>query len=350
MSEIEINSQDILNAIDLNKINQNEKKRRGRPKKTQMLVSNQKIKNHYSDDEEQEDDEIILHLPISREDIKNFNMGDVELGDIIDDYNGVNKNHTSNFYDANLTNTSSEDKDDSDKDKLLDYNLKQYGYVIKKLKDENDELKKYLSEITPMYFTEIKKIYPIDLKLFDNQNNVLIPKKTNICCWWCTYTFDWLPTYLPEKYSDGKFYVTGCFCSFNCEAAYNLRLNDSKVWERYSLIKQMYYMINKDKIKSITDIEINVAGPIELLEKFGGPMNITEFRKNAKILGREYHKLIPPFLPISMGFEETTNNSKISTKNLNINSFINSKSDNMVIKRNKPVSNIASKRIDNYIE
>jgi hypothetical protein len=47
MSEIEINSQDILNAIDLNKINQNEKKRRGRPKKTQMLVSNQKIKNHY---------------------------------------------------------------------------------------------------------------------------------------------------------------------------------------------------------------------------------------------------------------------------------------------------------------
>jgi len=155
MSEIEINSQDILNAIDLNKINQNEKKRRGRPKKTQMLVSNQKIKNHYSDDEEQEDDEIILHLPISREDIKNFNMGDVELGDIIDDYNGVNKNHTSNFYDANLTNTSSEDKDDSDKDKLLDYNLKQYGYVIKKLKDENDELKKKIPEIKEDYTKKI---------------------------------------------------------------------------------------------------------------------------------------------------------------------------------------------------
>lgn len=352
MSDTEkFNSQDILDAIDLNKINQNEKKRRGRPKKTtQMLSVNPKIKNHYSDDDEQEEDEIILHLPISREDIKNFNSGDMELGEMI---NGLNENNTnrSNFYDTNnLSNISSDEKEDSEqKDKLTDYNLKQYSYVIKKLKDENDELKKFLNEITPMYFTEVKKIYPIDLKLFDMQGNNMIPKKTNICCWWCTYSFDWLPTYLPEKYSDNKFYVTGCFCSFNCKAAYNLRLNDSKVWERYSLIKQMYYMINKDKIKSITDIEINIAGPIELLDKFGGPMNITEFRKNAKILGREYHKLIPPFLPISMGFEETTNNSKISTKNVNINSFINSKSD-MVIKRNKPVSNIASKHIDNYIE
>ena len=31
-----------------------------------------------------------------------------------------------------------------------------------KLKEENDELKKYLTDITPMYFTEVK-IYPIDL-------------------------------------------------------------------------------------------------------------------------------------------------------------------------------------------
>ena len=108
-------------------------------------------------------------------------------------------------------------------------------------------------------------------------------------------------------------------------------------------------MINKDKITSITDIEINIAGPKELLEKFGGPMNIIEYRKNSKIIGREYHKLMPPFLPITIGFEETTNN-KVSAKNLNINSFISSKAENMLIKRNKPVSNIASKHIDNYIE
>jgi len=334
MSDSEkINSQDILNAIDMNKINQTEKKRRGRPKKTQMLITNPKIKIPLNDNNSAEEDEIILHLPISREDIKLLGLGN----SIEESIEKINSDDSSE--------ESSNDKDN----KINDPNYKQLGMIIKKLKDENDELKKFLTDITPMYFTEVK-IYPVNLQLINLNNGTINTGKTNICCWWCTYQFDCLPTFLPEKYSDNKFYVTGCFCSFNCEAAYNLRLNDSKVWERYSLIKQMYYMINKDKIKSITDIEINVAGPIELLEKFGGPMNITEFRKNAKILGREYHKLIPPFLPISMGFEETTNNSKVSTKNLNINSFINSKSDNMVIKRNKPVSNIASKRIDNYIE
>jgi hypothetical protein len=338
-----INSQDILNAIDLNKINQNEKKRRGRPKKTQMIAPNPKLKTHISDNiEEQEEDEIILHLPISREDIKMFNSSDLDIDDII-----IKPN---NSHILNSDNLSSSEKDNSDeKDKVSEFNLKQYGFIIKKLKDENDDLKKYLSEITPMYFTEVKKIYPIDLKLFDMQNNILIPKKTNICCWWCTYQFDCLPTYLPEKYSDNKFYITGCFCSFNCAGSYNLTLNDNKIWERYSLLKQLYYMINKDKITSITDIEINIAGPKELLEKFGGPMNIIEYRKNSKIIGREYHKLMPPFLPITIGFEETTNN-KVSAKNLNINSFISSKAENMLIKRNKPVSNIASKHIDNYIE
>ncbi len=339
MSDTEkINSQDILNAIDLNKINQTEKKRRGRPKKTQMLSPGPKVKQHISDDEDQEEDEIILHLPLSRDDLKEMNsLNPAEDEDV-----------TTSIKNNSLLTSESSSSDE--KDKLSDYNLKQYSYVIKKLKEENDELKKFISEITPNYSTEIKKnMYPIDLKLFDMQNNVLIPKKTNICCFYCTYPFDWLPTYLPEKYSNGIFYVSGCFCSFNCKAAYNLKLGDAKVWERYSLIKQLYYMINKDKIKSISDIEINLAGPVELLEKFGGPMSITEFRKNSKILGREYHKLIPPFSPIMVVFEETTN-PKISSKNFNMGSLMLSKTDNIVIKRNKPVSNIASKHIDDYIE
>jgi hypothetical protein len=226
--------------------------------------------------------------------------------------------------------------------------MKQVGLVIKKLKEENDELKKYLTEITPMYFTEVK-VYPIDLKLFDLSNNILIPVKTNICCWWCTYNFDNLPTYLPEKYSNNTFYVSGCFCSFNCAGAYNLNLSDNKIWERYSLLKQLYYFINKEKILSINDIEINISGPKELLEKFGGPMKIDEYRKNSKILGREYHKLIPPFLPNNYGFEEVTNSK--TNKNINLNSILNSncKNDNIIIKRNKPLNNIASKLIETYV-
>ncbi len=326
-----INSQDILNAIDMNKINQTEKKRRGRPKKTQMISPNPKIKIPLNENDSAEEDEIILHLPISRDDIKSigFNSG-------IDE--SIEKN--------SLEESSNESSDEKEI-KTNDPNYKQLGMIIKKLKDENDELKKFLTEITPMYFTEVK-IYPVNLQLINLNNGSINTAKTNICCWWCTYQFDCLPTFLPEKYSDNKFYVTGCFCCFNCAGAYNLNLNDSKVWERYSLLKQLYYTINKDKITNITEIDINIAGPRELLEKFGGPMTITEYRKNSKVLGREYHKLIPPFLPISMGFEETTN-SKIS-KNVNISNLITSKNDNIQIKRNKPVNNIASKDISNYVE
>jgi hypothetical protein len=326
-----INSQDILNAIDLNKINLVEKKKRGRPKKTQqMIISTPKIKIPLNNEAEMEEEEIILHLPLSKDVLNSIISSDYSLNEI------VNKD----------TNDDEQSEESIDKDlSSNDGYIKQLGLIIKKLKEENDELKKYLTDITPMYFTEVK-MYPIDLKLFDIQNGLFIPKKTNLCCRWCTYNFDWLPTYLPEKYSDGVFYVSRCFCSFNCKAAYNLSLGDNKVWERYSLIKMMYYLINKDKIKNINDIEINVAGPIDLLEKYGGPMTIEEYRKNSKILGREYHEKMPPFMPLNYGFEEITN----SKTNKNMSSFINSvsKNDSVVVKRNKPVNNIASKHIDNY--
>ena len=109
-------------------------------------------------------------------------------------------------------------------------------------------------------------------------------------------------------------------------------------------------MINKNNISSITDIDINISGPKELLEKYGGPMTINEYRKNSKILGREYHKLMPPFLPINVGFEETTN-SKTNAKTININNILNQNfKDNILVKRNKPLSNVASKEIDDFIE
>ena len=65
-------------------------------------------------------------------------------------------------------------------------------------------------------------------------------------------------------------------------------------------------------------------------------------------MGREYHKLLPPFIPLNFGFEETTNN-KI-TKIVNFNIFNNSLKNDVIIKRNKPLNNIASKEIDQYIE
>ena len=61
----QINSQDILNAIDLNKLNQVEKKRRGRPRKKElMMISGNRVKSlNNKDTINLEEEEIILHLP-----------------------------------------------------------------------------------------------------------------------------------------------------------------------------------------------------------------------------------------------------------------------------------------------
>lgn len=128
--------------------------------------------------------------------------------------------------------------------------------------------------------------------------NILIDNPTNVVCWWCTYNFDTIPCFLPEKYVDGVFYVIGCFCSFNCAVSYNLNLNDYKTWERYSLINKMYNLIHKKNEL------IQMAPPRETLKKFGGTISIEEFRTTSLTCIKEFRLVFPPMVPIIPFIEE----------------------------------------------
>ena len=135
----------------------------------------------------------------------------------------------------------------------------------------------------------------LKIPLIDYKNgNQIIPEKTNVCCWWCTYNFDTIPIYIPEIYHDNKYYVFGCFCSFNCAAAYNLNMNDYKIKDRNSLLMNMALYIYK---KNINDKFI-IAPNREILDKFGGPLSINEYRKNFKSCSKEYRLIIPPMSSI----------------------------------------------------
>jgi hypothetical protein len=158
----------------------------------------------------------------------------------------------------------------------------------------------------PKIKKEIKKkdnfnLHVIQLKvpiIKIKNNEIIVDNPTNIVCWWCTHKFDTIPCFLPEDFTDGKFYVLGCFCSFNCAVAYNFSLNDYKVWDRYSLLNKMYYIIN-GKHEHIT-----MSPPREILEKFGGTISIEEFRKSLVSCTKEYRLVLPPMIPIIPFIEE----------------------------------------------
>lgn len=92
-------------------------------------------------------------------------------------------------------------------------------------------------------------------------------------CEWCCHKFDTNIISLPIKYYMDKFYVTGCFCSFECAAAYNFsdEKNICNKWEIYSLLNIMA------KKSGYSDI-IYLAPDRTSLKIFGGNMDIEEFR------------------------------------------------------------------------
>jgi hypothetical protein len=134
-----------------------------------------------------------------------------------------------------------------------------------------------------------------------------------------------------------KFYVNGCFCTFNCCASYNFSKNDDNVWERYSLLNLMYKKMYDKKF-----VKINLAPPREILKIFGGYMTIDEFRENSYKNDKTFVVVNPPLISIIPKIEENINNvTKNSKNNLPIvNEVILAKTQNSLkLKRNKPVTN-----------
>jgi hypothetical protein len=266
-------------------------KKRGRPRKNlvdkiQKPIDIKKITNISVERE------IILHLPIG--------IGKKLASD--SDKNVFTRcEDTEDCKDAILTLTDgsveSEETTDSNVKELLD-EIGEKDKIIRKLKDELLEFKSNTNE-NSFTATKDNKYVIVNLKLVDNKSGqTIICDKTNIACWWCTYNFDSLPFFIPEKHYDGIYYVFGCFCGPSCASAYNLNMNDYRMNDRHSLIKKMYNLITG------TECNVGISPPRELLEKFGGPMNISVFRKNNIVNTKEYKLLMPPMVPIIQYFEE----------------------------------------------
>jgi hypothetical protein len=319
------NSSESDELTNNNKI-QNIQKKRGRPRKNLFNINN-KPKDTYETTELKNKD-LILHIPVfmgknklkivkNKTDVQAISNNisatsktDItEIDDFNDDLNSVNDNESTESNDS--YNSKETYKEYKKLYKKQVEEIKKKDMIIKKLKEECE--KKNINNIFDSDINKECKTHIINLNLIDNKTNKLYEeKKTELNCWWCTYPINNYPCVIPEKYYNEKYYVFGCFCSVNCASSYNLNLNDHKIMERYALLIRLY---NK------TNNKINLAPPKEILKKYGGIIDIEEYRNNFITCDKEYRLLLPPVVLLNHSIDETIseNNNNNTNEILTVN-------------------------------
>jgi hypothetical protein len=154
----------------------------------------------------------------------------------------------------------------------------------------------------------------------------------NTKCWWCRSCFSTPCLELPEDYYNDTFFCIGNFCSFNCMKKYNLELNDHLIWKRDSLINLFYYRIYK------IYKEIIPAPHWMILKEYGGCLSIEEFRNNFIINSKEYIILHPPLISRQMQIEESYNIQKLKEVPIDtLNRIYSDIETEYTIKRSNPI-------------
>jgi hypothetical protein len=286
-------------------------KKRGRKPKGKII--NYK-KNFEISSMNEEIDNIIMHLPIKLEDVLNDNTTD--------------ESPTPPIHDNIINLFTMSDSPDDNCVKCTDH--------MKKIDELNDIINNFSTSETNQNIKS-RNVYKIDVDFINIEDNkqVLI-ESTDIHCWWCCHKFDNAPCPLPELYVDEKFYVFGCFCSFNCALAYNIDIDDYKTNERTTLLNMIHSDLcgNKEKLEA--------SPPRQILKIFGGHLSIEKFRNYGDICEKEYRYIMPPMVSIVPLIEEDYKNKNHNYKSkkyipLNTKKAFNT-SDDLRLKRSKPLS------------
>lgn len=340
-----------------------EKKKRGR-KPTGRIIDCSK--NTLSDVREH-DNCIIAHIPIPLKDLNKIikdksERTDTETDtDLITDTDIVTEteNNNTNSPDKNILTTESVKSEDLnkkinilsiDKSKInndlnsslfLNKQKKDYKSYSKKLEMKILQLKKIVDNLNKKIENISSNKNSVVKMNFDYINlegdEYIFEDKTDISCWWCCHKFDTKPIGIPLKFYNDKYHVFGCFCSLACACSYNTDMNDYKMWDRLSLLKQMASKLYNEKIT------LHSAPPRESLKKFGGSLTIEQFRNKSQENEKTFRCIMPPMIPIVPMIEESNKNycnyNKVK-KNvpLNIDRVIKA-NKNLKLKRSKPLPN-----------
>jgi hypothetical protein len=219
-----------------------------------------------------------------------------------------------------------EDENGKNDDHPYAYNRDNYSNISNV---NNDEVSRESEVIT----TNGLKIVDL-LKDFEQKNkNKEWPTNTSICCYWCCNKFENTPVGIPVNYSSHQFEVFGCFCSLECAAAHNFKMNDSfdEVWERHNLINLLARKLGVGNM-------IKAAPDRMSLKMFGGFLDIDAFRKYTTS-GKLININFPPMTSLTQQIEEV-NEYELNNdlKYIPIDhDRINKYKEKMMFKRAKPL-------------
>lgn len=119
---------------------------------------------------------------------------------------------------------------------------------------------------------------------------------TRLACFWCCHDIGAHKYGMPIMYDSVHqvFQQFGTFCSLECAAAHNFATHQGsdKVWEIHSWIQ----LLAK---KLCIETPIRPAPTRFMLQMFGGPLSIDDFRMCHKSLQRAYVMNIPPMINVS---------------------------------------------------
>ena len=114
-------------------------------------------------------------------------------------------------------------------------------------------------------------IYSIDD--MDNNYDNINGKNISEVCWNCCHSFNNNILGLPLRYNNNRFYTVGDFCSLECAARYAYE-NYNNIYEIMNTINLYNNMILNNNNK------VNLAPNKLVLKKFGGNIEIDEYRNN----------------------------------------------------------------------
>lgn len=138
-------------------------------------------------------------------------------------------------------------------------------------------------------------IVPAATTLEPTASNVAVAP-SGPACFWCCHPIEHRSYGMPIRYDtySKAFTLYGSFCSLQCASAHNFSVNpgSDRAWEIQSWIQMLGHRYGfADTIRP--------APSRYLLNMFGGPMTIEEFRASHKNTSKTYTLNIPPIISVT---------------------------------------------------